>query len=176
MSALGIDEFVVMGHSAGGPLAMEIAAAFPDTVKGLALIAAPGFRPHRPLREHPVPRLMSGMLRIPGLRWAVLPWIRWGFERAGFPKGIALESIRQSIHIVVELDFDRQISNAELMQCPCLVAWSDDDTFIDSDISQELARGCPPGPRLNFIDGTHYIQKTQSMEIAASLCEWLEIL
>ena len=51
MDALNIDECILIAHSAGGVVAMEVAAHQHHRVKALALIAVPGARPHRAIRK-----------------------------------------------------------------------------------------------------------------------------
>ena len=51
--------------------------------------------------------------------------------------------------------------------------WAKDDHFIEADISHELSTALTEGPRLVFDDGGHYIQKTQSIEIADAFLTWL---
>ena len=76
------------------------------------------------------------------------------------------------MHIAARIDFQRQQANVERIQQPTLVAWATDDGFVEDAISQELADRLPPGPRMRFDSGGHYIQKTQSVEIAEALAHW----
>ena len=45
----GIDKAVIVGHSFGGRVAMEISAKFPDVVSGLVLVDSAGLKPKRKL-------------------------------------------------------------------------------------------------------------------------------
>jgi pimeloyl-ACP methyl ester carboxylesterase len=58
----GLDRFVVVGHSQGGLVALELAASRPDLVAGVAILDAPVLVP-RPLR--PVLRLFAALLGTP---------------------------------------------------------------------------------------------------------------
>ena len=173
---LGVRQFVPMGHSAGGPLALELAARHPERAIGLALIAAPGLTPHKPLRENPASHRISPLLHMPVVRGLLTFALRKGFEKAGFPKDVSDDSIRQSMHIIAHLDFDRQRANMEALRVPSLLAWAEDDTFIEGPISAKMAEACSPGPRLGFVEGSHYIQKTRSVEIGDALLAWLPSL
>ncbi len=42
-----IDNAIIVGHSFGGRVAMEITAKFPDVVKGLVLVDSAGLKPRR---------------------------------------------------------------------------------------------------------------------------------
>lgn len=171
LDCLDIAEVTVVGHSAGGPLALELAASHPIRVRGLGLIAAPGVTPHRAVRKYARRRWWSAALRVPGLMQLLGIPLRRGFERSGFPKGLPAHSLRQSIHIVAQFDFERTRHNLNRLTCPTLVAWAEDDPFIEASISQELARLAPDGPRLPFPTGGHYIQKHGAVEISAALAE-----
>jgi len=169
MAQLGVTRFAVMGHSAGGPLALELAASHPAQVTALFLIGAPGLRPHRGIRQQPGIRRISRLLRIPGLRAPLTLLLRLGFERAGFPTGLPADAIRQSMHIIHALRFHRQRENVERVRVPTLIAWTEDDPFIDADISAELARALPAAELACFADGGHYLQKTRSTEIGQAI-------
>ncbi len=174
--ALGLDRFVVLGHSIGGALAMQIAADAPDRVAGLALLASMGLRPHRPFRENPSAGRISAWLRVPIAGHLLTGLVRKGFERTGFPRGMSPTSVRQTMALVAEIDFERQNRNLERLQMPTLVAWAEDDRLIEAEVSAELAAACPDGPRLPFATGGHNVQKTQAVEIGAALRDWLQAL
>lgn len=176
LDALEVERACVMGHSAGGPLALALAAHHPDRIGALALIGAPGLRPHRPLRRAPVAHRISPLLRVPLAREVLTRWLRWGFERSGFPKDLPDEAVQQTMHIVARFDFEAQRARVQALNTPTLVAWCEDDDFIDADISAELAAACPAGPRLRFERGGHYLQKTHAVEIAAALVPWWRAL
>jgi pimeloyl-ACP methyl ester carboxylesterase len=169
LEALEIEHVLVLGHSAGGPLALELAAQFPGLVRGLGLVAAPGVRPHRAVRKYKHRKRWSKLLHVPGIREILTIAIRRGFERAGFPTGLPGETLRQSIHIVAEFDFEATRENLDRIVCPTLVAWAMDDRFIDEEISRELATLAPEGPRLCFPEGGHYVQKHGAVEVCAAL-------
>jgi len=169
--ALGIERFAVMAHSAGGPLSLELAANHPDRITAVAFMGVPGLRPHRPLREHPHAHSIARLLWIPGIRQLLTLQLRRGFEQAGFPKGLPGDALRQSMHVVNAFDFPRQSTNAAALRVPNLLAWTEDDNFIEAPISEELAEALPPGVRLTFPDGGHYLQKTRATEIAEAIAE-----
>jgi len=169
LAEMGVTEFAVMGHSAGGPLALEVAAGHPERVMGLILIGAPGLRPHRAIRKKPAIRRISRLLRVPVLRTLLTPMLRAGFESAGFPTGLPTDSIRQSMHIIHALSFERQRENVARVRAPTLIAWTEDDQFIDQDISEELADAFSNVECARFADGGHYLQKTRSTEIGQAV-------
>ncbi len=167
--ALGLDRFAVMGHSAGGPMSLELAARHPNRISAVALMGVPGLRPHRPLREHPHVHTMTRLLWIPGVRQLLTRFLRRGFEQSGFPRGLPGDSIRQAMHVVSAFDFERQTTNAASVSVLNLLAWTEDDPFIEREISEELAGALPAGVRLPFPDGGHYLQKTHATEISEAI-------
>lgn len=171
LDALAIGRATVVGHSAGGPLALELAANHGDRVHALGLVAAPGVTPHRAVRKYSRRKWWSRALRVPVVMQLMGIPLRRGFEGAGFPKGLPAYTLRQSIHIVAQFDFARTAENLENLACPTLVAWAEDDRFIEKSISEELARLCPAGPRLPFASGGHYVQKHGAVEIASALID-----
>ena len=167
--ALGVDRFALVAHSAGGPLCLELAARHPDRINGLALLGVPGLRPHRPLREHPHGHRIARALWIPGVRQILTVLLRRGFEAAGFPAGLPGDALRQSMHVVNAFGFDRQADNARLVTAPTVHAWTGDDSFIEPDVSEELAAQLRGALHLPFPDGGHYLQKTRASEIAEAI-------
>lgn len=171
--ALGLDRFAVMGHSAGGPVSLELAANHPDRLAALVLMGVPGLRPHRPIRDHPEVHSMTRLLWIPVVRQLMTRFLRRGFERSGFPKGLPDDSIRQAMYVVGAFDFARQTANAAAVRIPNLLAWTQDDPFIEREISEELGAALPDGVRLPFPDGGHYLQKTHATEIGEAIVRLL---
>lgn len=174
LDQLGVDRFVALGHSAGGVLALELAARHPDRVMGLALLAAPGLGPHAAIRRSRAGHLVSPLLNVPVLRDWLTPSLRRGFEQAGFPKNLPDDTLHQSMHILRHLRFRDQRARVAALTVPTALAWTDDDRFIEPAISLAMAGACPEGPRLSFPEGGHYLQKTQATELGAALVPWVQ--
>src|SRR5690606_15199087 len=168
LDALGIDRFVVAGHSMGGPLAMSVAASS-ARASGLVLLASVGLRPHRLMRKvgrHPdLPRLFD----LPLVGRLLRPPLRAGFLRAGFPASTKDAAILQSMRIFSGLSFGAIREAAAGVRCPTLLAWAEDDPLVEGAIGLELARALPPGPRIVFSDGGHNIQKTRAVELGEAI-------
>lgn len=172
LEALGVRDFVVLGHSMGGPLAMSAAAR----ARGLALIASVGLRPHRMIRKmgrYPdLPRVFDA----PIVGRLLLPALRRRFVQAGFPASTPDEAILQSMRIVGRLPFADVRAAAAAVRCPTLLAWAEDDPLVEGAIGLELARELPAGPRLVFPDGGHNIQKTRAIELGRALSRFVREL
>ena len=173
LDSLNIDMFSVLAHSAGGFVALELAARYPERIQALSLVAAPGLRPHRAFRAHPLTKYLAYALKVPVVKPILTRQLHTWFSKAGFPSGLRDETVQQTMQIIAAADFKRQSENVSLLRIPTLVAWSQDDGFIEGAIGDELSQKCPHGPRLNFPDGGHYLQKTQSEEITIAMVNWL---
>jgi pimeloyl-ACP methyl ester carboxylesterase len=171
---LGIQRFGVVAHSAGGPMSLELAARHGDRVTALAMLGCPGLRPHRPLRENPNGHRIARLLGVPGFKRPLTAILRRGFAKAGFPGDLPGDAYRQSMHIVNHFDFDRQGENARSVAVPTLLAWTADDPFIEAEVCDEMAQVLPPGARLRFDDGGHYLQKTRATECSQAIVTLLE--
>ena len=173
LDALEIDQCVVLGHSMGGPVAMELAAEHSDRVRGLALLSSVGLRPHKLLRSTPHIDLIARALDIGLLRTLMMGRIRNHFIKAGFPSSTEDDAIVQCIRWVNATDFELINRNVKALEIPCFLAWALDDAWIEEDVFRELAHSCPSGPRLEFDEGGHNIQKTHAVEIGQALVEWV---
>ncbi len=178
LDALQIERAVVIGHSMGGPTAVELALHHADRVRALVLIASPGRVPHRMFRRFRPARLQR-ILTIPGARHLLMPALRSGFKRAGFSASLTDATLLYATADAAALDFDRHAAHlAELAKrdLPSLVAWATDDRLIETAILDELAELVPTGPRLRFDSGGHNIQKTRATEIGEALATWVATL
>jgi len=171
--ALGLERFAVLGHSISGPVAMAVAARVPRRVTHLALLGSVGLHPHalaRRMRRHPdLSRLLERRL----VQRLVLPTMREGFVRAGFPRRTPDREMIQSTRIFHRLEFSAVRDAARSVRAPTLIAWAEDDPIVEAAIALELGAALPAGPRLPFEDGGHNLQKTRAVELADALVEFL---
>lgn len=166
------EQVVILGHSFGTTYATAYAVAHPEKVRGLALIAPFGTRPHSGFRALP---------NIKGLRLALsLPYLGKVFEnkmlssfgKIGF-RNISGQDVRMTFETLSNFNFDDYIKQIAALKCPTLVAWSKDDHLIEPAIVDELLPLLPSGPRLVFEEGGHNLQKLQAVELADALAEWV---
>ena len=59
------------------------------------------------------------------------------------------------------------------MRTPTLLAWANDDPVIPAQTFQALADAVPAGPRLEFADGGHNVQKTYATAIADAIADFV---
>jgi pimeloyl-ACP methyl ester carboxylesterase len=168
-AAIAGEPFCVVGHSMGGPQASLIAAAGPDVVRGVALLAPVGLRPHRAYRRSPPFTWMNAALQSRRFGNVSLKLLRAGFVRMGFPRSTSDRDIVRSISLVTKLSFDEHRRAVESLRVPVFGAYAEDDPLVEPSIPRQLLDACPPGPRLHFESGGHNIQKTRAVEIARPL-------
>ena len=85
MDDLQLEQVVVMGHSFGGALAMRLAAAAPDRVAGLALLAPVGLRPHKLWRKSVLAmKALNRAMGVPGMSRFARGSPSWHSVRPGF--------------------------------------------------------------------------------------------
>ncbi|MCA9562214.1 MAG: alpha/beta hydrolase [Myxococcales bacterium] len=171
---LGLDTFSVLAHSAGGPVALELAVLAPERVRTLALIAVPGGKPHRAIRRSPNQMRLTPIFDIPVLRAALNRPLRQGFVKAGFSGDLPIDSYRQSMRVAAKFDFPSHERLASKADAPTLIAWAVDDELIEPEISEALADKCPDGERLVFPSGGHLIQKHRASEISEAFLRLIE--
>jgi pimeloyl-ACP methyl ester carboxylesterase len=175
MEALGVERALILGHSMGGAIAAAAAVIAPERAAGLALLASIGFSPHRSFRSFKFATLLSLAMRTPVIRTKLMPRLRAESARVGF-KGHDDVALAEMIHSVASFSFPQHAKNLLQLELPTMVACARDDPFVEVAISKELYWRCPEGPRLEFPDGGHNIQKSRAVELAAALDAWAQQL
>lgn len=171
LDAMNIESVLAVGHSVGGAIALALAVEHPARVRALAMMAAPGQRPHRAWRRA-LPRPSAWILRQPLVGRALMPAAHRAFTASGFPRSTPRGAIYQAFQFAGHLDFARQRDRLARLSQPTAVVWADDDHLVEPEIPAEVAVAVPDGPRLRFPTGGHNIQKTRAAEIATLLSDW----
>jgi pimeloyl-ACP methyl ester carboxylesterase len=173
VQAMGLDRPILAGHSMGGAVVACAAARHPDMFRGLALLASVGARPHRSLKSMMLSRhLLSTVLQVPPIQRLIAPRMMREFERTGF-KGWSHPQLVHVMHCIAALDFVAHTRAIRQLAVPTLVAWTEDDRFVEPAVSEDLAWRCPDGPRLGFRQGGHNLQKSQALELADAFEAWI---
>ena len=172
IATLELTDPVVMGHSMGGPIAAMVANRLQGQVRAVGLIASPGLRRHRGAPNR-VAQAVARLAAFPPLAWLIQRPLERAFRVAGFPSSLTHAGRVAAIRQVSTYDPARVAKEMRALTVPTLVAFADDDALVEPEIGEELAQGCPAGPRLHFSTGGHNIQKTQCEALARSLREWL---
>lgn len=171
LDALGVERPLLVGHSMGGVTACAAADLRPEAFRGLALLASPGMRRHSMLRRYPL-RALDALLSRPLLGRAMAGINRRVFALVGFRRYPDAELYR-TVKCAAATSIPEHAERLRRLKLPTLVAWCDDDGFIEPDISEELAAVCPDGPRLRFAKGGHNLQKSHAAEIGEAITAWL---
>jgi pimeloyl-ACP methyl ester carboxylesterase len=171
IEAMNIERFALLGHSLGGAIATQ--AATDDRVFALALLSSAGPYSHRghfpktykflvPFANNPFSRPLIVFLGKKILRWV------------GFRIGDSDENLLAALECAASIDFKQHGDTLNLLAKPTMVAWAKDDRMVESKVGESLTQISPPGPRLYFDTGGHNIQKTRAIEIADTLCPWVQ--
>jgi pimeloyl-ACP methyl ester carboxylesterase len=124
---------VVLGHSFGGRVAVELAVSRPEAVRalvlaGVPLVRRPGDRRRRPALAYRVGRTLHrrgvlGERRMEGLR-----------QRYGSADYRAAQGVMRHVHVrAVNETYERQLA---AIACPVELVWGDDDHDVPPDVAR----------------------------------------
>lgn len=164
--------YAVLGHSFGAPLATHVAAN-DRSVKGLALLAPVGLRPHSVLRRLPPLRWIDRAVRMPLVGHPVLRLYRRAMIAGGFPRSIRHHEVARSIAMIAHFRFVDHRTALERVRSSVFGAWTEDDPFVEAAVIREMLAVAATGPRVGFAEGGHNLQKTHATELADALADWL---
>lgn len=181
LGQLGVERAIVAGHSMGGAIAQRLAAAHPDLVDALVLIAsAPGHRrlgratvrPARLLRpllpslgKLAADRLLAASFYDPT---RLTPEVRDEYLRPARIRG----SMDGLMKMMQDAANDEPVDLARITQ-PVLLLFGADDPVAPLDIATELRRQVPQA-RLVVIDrAAHLLMVERAQECAAAIEEFL---
>lgn len=127
---------VVLGHSFGGRVAVELAAARPNDLAALVLTGVPLIRPVGGGRRTPLPfragRLLHRAGLIPESRMEALR------QRYGSTDYRAAEGVmRQVLVRVVNESYEDVLG---VIRCPVTLVWGDDDAVVPVDVARIAVR------------------------------------
>ncbi|KAG7391667.1 hypothetical protein PHYBOEH_006630 [Phytophthora boehmeriae] len=170
----------VLGHSFGGHAAVHFTGINADeqqiNIKGLALLAAAGYRPHKALS----PRLNDAIWRMlcsgtPALEMASQWFTKQLFTKMyQFPDPGRSDYFAAGIVRVASADFSLFAQHIEKNHAlPAFLAWARDDALIEEEVFLDVSANCHSGPRLAFESGGHNIQKTKAAFLADRLTQWM---
>jgi pimeloyl-ACP methyl ester carboxylesterase len=127
---------VVLGHSFGGMVAVQLAVARPDEVKALVLVGVPRLTPSTSARRPPFGYRLTRTLRrlhLVGESRLERARMRYGSEDYRRAQGVMRQVLVRSLSESLEAQL------AEL-RCPVHLVWGDDDTAAPL-AGAEAARG-----------------------------------
>ncbi|OWY92251.1 Serine protease, partial [Phytophthora megakarya] len=170
----------VLGHSFGGHAAVHFTGINVDEqkidIKGLALLASAGHRPHQALS----PRLNDFLWKmltsgVPLIENASKFLVRQLYIKSfKFPDSTLPDYFTAGIVRCATADFPLFARHLEQSRSlPSFLAWAKDDALIEEKIFMDVGAVCHPGPRLAFEHGGHNVQKTKASFLADELACWM---
>jgi pimeloyl-ACP methyl ester carboxylesterase len=173
LDRLGLERVVLVGHSFGGMVACELAAAQPRRVERLALIAPIGFwRDREPVvnwallepaalrarvfrdPDGEAARLLFGPTEPPEAAAAARVRLMWAMGATGkFIWPLPDKGLRRRIHRV---------------RAPALIVWGEDDRVAPPVYAEEFA-GRLPGARIERLPGCGHVPQLDQPEQVARL-------
>jgi len=144
---------VVIGHSFGGRVAVQLAAMAPERVAGLVLTAVPlfnlsGSRRRSPLRFRIVKRLARAGLVSEGRLEAHR-------QRYGSADYRAASGVMRDIFVTLVLeDYSAPLAQVE---CPVELVWGDNDTVVPLTVASKIQAAIPGGAHLVVCEGAGHM-------------------
>jgi len=172
-------EFILMGTSFGGRVAMEIALAAPDHVKGLVIIGAgPGPVIDQPAGLRRSARVRGGefenVLQEMGDIISHLPGRRGPETMEAFramSRKLGLENFAlQSDALAYCVDLWPRLSE---IKCPVLCLWGEHDQYTSADVGRKIAASVPRGTFRVLKDCGHFPTLEYPQEAAGAVKNWL---
>lgn len=174
------DEFIVLGTSFGGRVALEVALAAPERVKGLVVIGAgagPAADPAAGLRRSA--RLRGGELeQVAAEMGAIvshLPGPNGPATRDSFISMMKQQGsdfiARQSDALAYRVDLWPRLHE---IKCPALMLWGKHDQFSPAADGLRMASLLPRGRYVELAECGHFPSLEYPGETAAALKHWLE--
>jgi len=171
LEGMHLTKVTILGHSLGGVIAAR--AATDNRVNALVLLSSAGpfsHRGHYPKTYH----LIDPLTRYWATRWFIIILGRQALKIAGFHSAFSDENIITGIQCAASIVFTKHAETIKTINKPTMVAWARDDKMVEPCVSDALVNIAPNGPRLEFNEGGHNIQKTKAIEIGETLCPWMK--
>ena len=185
LEARGVGRAVLVGNSLGGATAALLAAASPERVEGLVLVA-----PATP--DGPIP-WMAGVLRTRFAGELVLfcaarPFVAWGLRHRLYARGarvtadviddswlpIRISGTRRAALQAIRSDPHAYRGLLDRLSVPTLVVWGERDRLLPVR-EAERVRARIPGAQLRVIaDAGHMPQRERPEAFAAAVREFVE--
>ncbi len=135
-------EVVVAGHSFGGRLAVQLAAAHPEQVRGVLLTGAPLFAA-QPANRRPRPRWRYRAVRalarsgLVGERWLEAMKLRYGSADYRAASGVMRDVL---VRAVSEEWDDTYLTPLRAISCPVELVWGALDSAVPPSVADRIAK------------------------------------
>ncbi|HET7045403.1 MAG TPA: alpha/beta fold hydrolase [Gaiellaceae bacterium] len=159
--AAGLRRFLLAGHSLGGAAAARLAAARPELVEALVLVAAAGMPSGRRLAGYALPLAAALRTSSPAfLRRLTADALRTGPD--ALLRG-ALYAARADVR-----------EEARAIRAPTLLVWGDRDPLVPPALAQEWLRAIPHARLVTLAGAGHVPMVERPAELAAELLSFLD--
>ena len=176
LSKAGLDGADLVGSSAGGSLAAEIAAIWPQSVRRLALIAPWGlFDEADPMTDPWAQRApeMPALLCADPARWKALKAEPEGQNSPEWP----IEQVRAAeaaARIFWPLGNTKLEKRLPLIGAPTLLLWGEQDRIVPRSYADKFAHAIPGRTEIRVIAGAgHLAELDRPDEVAAAILGWM---
>lgn len=178
LDSLQLSDAVLVGHSMGGQIAAQVAAAAPQRVRGLVLMDPAGYR--QPIARRALRQIAAPLLS----RTTVAAVLRYCFadprrvtrnDIDQYYAPVAARGGRRAIASVIgEFRFDMLRGQAAGIAAPTLLLWGTADRIIEFQNVADLANDLPRAAVVLIRDAGHNPQEEQSAEVNRHLMAYLQ--
>ena len=187
MDQLGVQQVIVAGHSMGGRIAWNLAAAHPERVSKLVLLSPDGFPDPNAKSDktYEVPALL-GLLPYSLPKWA----LRMGGVAPAFADGSQLTpQMMQRYHDMMLapgvrtalLDRMRQTRNSDpvvrlqSIKAPTLLLWGEKDAFIPVSNAQDYLKAMPQATLVTLPGVGHVLHEEAPQASVQAVLDFLSL-
>lgn len=159
MNSTGIEKAVLVGHSFGGRVAMEIAAAYPERVKSVVLVDSAGIKPKRKFSYYVKVALHKTLKKL-GFA---------GLKGSSDYQGLS-DVMKQTFVKVVNYD---QTPILRHISCPTAIFWGKDDKDTPPYMAEIIHNGIKDS-HVFMLDGGHFAYLEEPEKFFAVLRAFLK--
>ncbi|WP_167577572.1 alpha/beta fold hydrolase [Ammoniphilus sp. YIM 78166] len=186
ISKMRLQEVILLGHSMGGQIALHMALASPESVKGMILVGASGYLS----KAHPLARAAS---YLPLARL----WVKWWITRFKVkdvlattfydPSLIDEEMMEVYSKPVRDANFcdtligllryrEGDLCQEELgrIKLPCLLIWGEEDQIVPLRKGIRLRQDLPHSTLVSLPNAGHQVIEEKTREVYSAIEEWLK--
>lgn len=176
MDELKLFQAVLVGHSMGGAIALQMALSHPQRVLGLGIVSSGA---HLPVS----PKLLDALSREETMPGAVEMIMQWAFSPSADAnlRRLALRRMRQVRSTVLHGDFlacnDWDIrAQLDKIHCPTLILAGSADKMTPLRYAEFLHQALPQSALQVFPESGHMLMLERPQEVASALTDWLKTL
>ncbi len=168
---MNLDDVVLVGHSMGGPVAVE-AALESNRIASVVLVNSSGPRMHRGNLWWLYRIALALMDLHPWSRAVTLAISRFVARMVGFSKRLSDDELVLAARLASRYDPPRVGEQLAALDKPLRVIWATADPAIEAAVSEAILAAAPQGTPLRIEARTHNLQSTHATELADAILEF----